>query len=144
VFLGVGGCDLAAIATLGRVLGEGSYPDGSFIDRHRRLFVAAVNCTEPGGLCLCVSMGTGPVGLGDAEVGEQQRHRLGGHRGAAIGVDGQLIGSDALLGAGLADQHLGQSCGFAGSDHPTDHVPRKDVQDDIGSSTSASRGRAAW
>jgi hypothetical protein len=30
------------------------------------------------------------VGLGDAEVGEQQRDRLGGHRGAAVGVDAQL------------------------------------------------------
>jgi hypothetical protein len=69
--------------------------------------------------------------LGDTEIGEQQRHRLGGHRGAAIGVDGQLIGSDALLGAGLADQHLGQYRGFAAGDHPTDHVARKDVQDDI-------------
>jgi hypothetical protein len=30
------------------------------------------------------------VGLGDAEVGEQQRGRLGGHRRAAVGVDGEL------------------------------------------------------
>ena len=37
------------------------------------------------------------VRLGDAEVSEQERHRLGGHRGAAIGVDGQLIGLDACL-----------------------------------------------
>ncbi len=59
-FLGVRGCDLAAIATLDRVLGRAAHPDSSFQNRHRRLFVVAVNCTEPGGLCFCASMGTGP------------------------------------------------------------------------------------
>ncbi|BBX65792.1 4Fe-4S ferredoxin [Mycobacterium saskatchewanense] len=60
-FLGVRGCDLAAIATLDRVLGRGQYPDTSFVRRHRQIFVVAVNCTEPGGLCFCASMGTGPA-----------------------------------------------------------------------------------
>lgn len=60
-FLGVRGCDLAAIATLDRVLGGGGYPDGSFVRRRQQLFVVAVNCTEPGGLCFCASMGTGPA-----------------------------------------------------------------------------------
>ena len=59
-FLGVRGCDLAAIATLDRVLGTAAHPDASFLNRHGRLFVVAVNCTEPGGLCFCASMGTGP------------------------------------------------------------------------------------
>jgi hypothetical protein len=31
------------------------------------------------------------VALGHAQVGEQERHRLGGHRAAAVGVDGQLV-----------------------------------------------------
>jgi len=60
-FLGVRGCDLAAIATLDRVLGRGQFPDNSFVKRHRQIFVVAVNCTEPGGLCFCASMGTGPA-----------------------------------------------------------------------------------
>jgi hypothetical protein len=54
------------------------------------------------------------VGLGDAEVGEQQRHRLGGHRAAAVGVDGELAGRDALLRRGRGDQLLGQGGGLAG------------------------------
>ncbi len=29
--------------------------------RRRQTFVVAVNCTEPGGLCFCASMGTGPA-----------------------------------------------------------------------------------
>ncbi|KAA1249175.1 4Fe-4S ferredoxin [Mycobacterium simiae] len=60
-FLGVRGCDLAAIATLDRVLGRSDYPDGSYASRRRHIFVVAVNCTEPGGLCFCASMGTGPA-----------------------------------------------------------------------------------
>ncbi|MFZ0718446.1 MAG: 4Fe-4S ferredoxin, partial [Mycobacterium sp.] len=60
-FLGVHGCDLAAIATLDRVLGGSANPDNSFVSRRRQIFVVAVNCTEPGGLCFCASMGTGPA-----------------------------------------------------------------------------------
>jgi ferredoxin len=53
-FLGVRGCDLAALGVLGRVLGSRSRP-----------FIVAVDCTEPGGLCFCASTGTGPsVGPG--------------------------------------------------------------------------------
>lgn len=59
-FLGVRGCDLAAIAVLRRVLGGGTYPDTGFTGRCGGLFVVAANCTEPGGVCFCASMGTGP------------------------------------------------------------------------------------
>jgi ferredoxin len=60
-FLGVRGCDLAAIATLGTVLGGGRHPDAAFGRVRGGLFVIAVNCTEPGGVCFCASMGTGPA-----------------------------------------------------------------------------------
>ena len=60
-FLGVRGCDLAAIATLDRVLGRSEHGDNSYMGRRRQIFVVAVNCTEPGGLCFCASMGTGPA-----------------------------------------------------------------------------------
>ncbi|MGE5696206.1 MAG: 4Fe-4S dicluster domain-containing protein [Candidatus Sericytochromatia bacterium] len=59
-FLGVRGCDLAAIHTLDGVLGNPRHPDSSYVGRRRQVFVVAVNCTEPGGLCFCASMGTGP------------------------------------------------------------------------------------
>lgn len=60
-FLGVRGCDLAAIATLDRVMMGGGHPDGAYARRRRAVFVVAVNCTEPGGVCFCTSMGTGPA-----------------------------------------------------------------------------------
>jgi ferredoxin len=59
-FLGVRACDLASIAVLDRVLGGGAHPDGAFVRRRSALFVVAVGCTEPGGLCFCASLGTGP------------------------------------------------------------------------------------
>ena len=60
-FIGVRACDLSAIAMLNGVLGTGTHPDEGFVGRLRRIFVVAVNCTEPGGLCFCASMGTGPA-----------------------------------------------------------------------------------
>lgn len=59
-FFGVRGCDLAAIGTLDRVLIGGEHPDGTYARRRTGAFLVAVNCTEPGGLCFCSSMGTGP------------------------------------------------------------------------------------
>jgi hypothetical protein len=56
---GVRPCDLAAIAVLNGGLGESAHPDKGFVGRLGRIFVVAVNCTEPGGLCFCSSMGTG-------------------------------------------------------------------------------------
>lgn len=74
-FLGVRGCDLAAIRTLDGVLGA----DGSFSRRKRDLFVIGVNCTEPGGVCFCVSMGTGPGVSAGYDLALTERID-GGHR----------------------------------------------------------------
>ena len=60
-FLGIRGCDLAAIGVLDRVLVGGDHPDGSYAGRRSGTFIVGVNCTEPGGLCFCASMGTGPA-----------------------------------------------------------------------------------
>jgi sulfhydrogenase subunit beta (sulfur reductase) len=76
-FLGVRPCDLRAIAIQDRVL---SQPGSRYAARRARLFIVAVNCTEPGETCFCTSMGTGP--------GADQRYDLalteivddGGHR----------------------------------------------------------------
>jgi hypothetical protein len=56
------------------------------------------------------------------EVGEQERDRLGGHRGAAIRVDGQLVAGDALFGDGVSEQPLGEVRAFGPSEHPAGHV----------------------
>lgn len=59
-FLGVRGCDLAAIGVLDGVLARAAHPDGAYAGRRSTAFIVGVNCTEPGGLCFCASMGTGP------------------------------------------------------------------------------------
>jgi len=71
-FLGVRACDLAAIGVLDRVLGGGAHPDGSYVGRRDGVFIIGVNCTEPGDLCFCASMGTGPgCGPGCGESPDQ-------------------------------------------------------------------------
>jgi ferredoxin len=59
-FLGVRGCDLRAIAVQDRVLGGRGGPDSGYARRRERVFIVAVNCTEPGETCFCVSAGSGP------------------------------------------------------------------------------------
>jgi ferredoxin len=59
-FLGVRGCDLAAIAIQDRVFLQGSFPDPTYAAHRSGAFIVAVNCGEPAGTCFCASMGTGP------------------------------------------------------------------------------------
>ncbi|BBX73052.1 4Fe-4S dicluster domain-containing protein [Mycobacterium shinjukuense] len=132
-FLGVRGCDLAAIATLDRVLGRGEYPDHSFVGRRRRLFVVAVNCTEPGGLCFCASMGTGPaVGPGyDLALTE----RLDGRQAPSYLVDvGTPEGAEVLAAlphrAAGGDDVRGARCQVeAAAQHMGRRMPRADLRD---------------
>lgn len=62
-FIGVRGCELAAIAVQDRVfLADGERPaDPSYAARREGAFIVAVNCTEPRTNCFCTSMGTGPT-----------------------------------------------------------------------------------
>jgi ferredoxin len=61
-FIGVRGCELAAIAVQDRVfLAAGDRAaDPSYAARRDGVFVVAVNCADPGANCFCTSMGTGP------------------------------------------------------------------------------------
>jgi sulfhydrogenase subunit beta (sulfur reductase) len=59
-FLGVRGCELAAIRIQDRVFATGSHPDPTYTARRQGLFVIAVHCGSPSEVCFCTSMGTGP------------------------------------------------------------------------------------
>src|SRR5680860_1515790 len=50
----------------------------------------------------------------DAEIDEQLRDRLGCHRGAAVGVQGELILGHALRVVGGVDEFLGEFAGLSG------------------------------
>lgn len=59
-FLGVRPCEIRGIEILDRVLRGGDCRDPSYSARRERILIIAANCTEPGGTCFCLSMGTGP------------------------------------------------------------------------------------
>ena len=95
-FLGVRPCDLRAIAVQDRVLTGGLYTDPAYQGRRKRAFLVAVECTEPGATCFCVSMGAGPaVGPGYdlalTEVIDDEDHRflvrVGSPEGASVLAD---------------------------------------------------------
>ncbi len=58
--LGVRSCDLHAIAIHDRVLTGRVQADAHYVARRSGAFIVSVSCTDPGGTCFCVSMGTGP------------------------------------------------------------------------------------
>src|SRR5512132_1870843 len=91
-FFGVRSCDLAAIGIQDRVLTGGRYADRDYAARREGTFIVVVDCAEPGRLCLCDSMGTGPSAesgfdLALTELMDGQHRflvRIGSERGAEI------------------------------------------------------------
>lgn len=68
VFFGVRPCDLAAIAKLRQIVGG------------RAPFVVAAQCTEPGEVCFCASMGCGPGADAGYDIALTERIDAAGHR----------------------------------------------------------------
>ena len=75
-------------------------------------------------------MGSG-VAAGDAEVDEELGDGLGGHRGAPVGVQGELVAVDAVAVESVGDELFGELAGLGGGDHPADDVAAEDVDDDV-------------
>jgi hypothetical protein len=67
----------------------------------------------------------------ESESGEELCDGGGGHGGAAVGVDGELSGLDALVSGGFLDEELGEFSGFSGVEEPADDVAAEDVDDDV-------------
>ncbi len=59
-FLGVRGCEIAALLTQDRVLAAGPAVDRDYVARRAAALVIAVECSVPADTCFCTSMGTGP------------------------------------------------------------------------------------
>jgi len=92
-FLGVRGCELAAIKIQDRVFLNGAYPDRTYAARRRPAFLIALHCGTSAGTCFCVSMGTGPragpgYDLALTELVEEARHvflvEVGSERGSEV------------------------------------------------------------
>ncbi|GDY59866.1 4Fe-4S dicluster domain-containing protein [Streptomyces violaceusniger] len=91
-FLGVRSCDLRAIAVQDRILTAGPHSDPVYRGRRSGAFLVAVECTEPGGTCFCVSMGTGPAAgpgydLVLTELVDDDGHRFWIRGGSAEGAE---------------------------------------------------------
>ena len=59
-FIGVRGCELAAIQVQDRAFIREDFHDPVYQARRERVFILAVDCLHPGRTCFCASMGTGP------------------------------------------------------------------------------------
>jgi sulfhydrogenase subunit beta (sulfur reductase) len=104
-FLGVRGCELAAIAIQDRVFGKAGDP--GYLARRSRTFRVAIQCGQAGGTCFCVSMGTGPKVRGDhdlalTEILAGDRHWFLVEVGSAAGA--AVLAHVPLRPAGSGDQ----------------------------------------
>src|SRR5512132_552253 len=59
-FLGVRACEVAAIEVQDRVFLDGPHAEPRYAARRTGAFLIGVSCLEPGELCFCASMSTGP------------------------------------------------------------------------------------
>ena len=110
-FVGLRGCELAAIAIQDRVLLGGAHPDPHYAARRADSIVVAVNCGDPAATCFCTSMGTGPRAEGEfdlrlTELIDGDRHEflceVGSDRGA------RLLASATSRPAGPADHEAAE------------------------------------
>ncbi|MCX7718440.1 MAG: 4Fe-4S dicluster domain-containing protein [Candidatus Sumerlaeaceae bacterium] len=91
-FIGVRGCELAAIGVQDQVFLHGKYVDSTYQARREGVFIVAVNCGHVVSTCFCVSMKTGPkVGKGFdialTEILDADGHRFVAEAGTARGAE---------------------------------------------------------
>jgi ferredoxin len=123
-WIGVRGCDLAAMGITDRVFLDGNHPDPHYRARREAAFIVTVDCGRPGGTCFCVSMGTGPAAEGPAdirvtEICDGDRHefvcRAGTDAGTAVldrvrsrpAVDDDLAVAEQIVAD--AARHMGRT-----------------------------------
>lgn len=87
-FFGIRPCDRQSILVLDRTF-IADHPDSFYLRRRKDSFVAVVNCTRPGNLCFCASMGSGPKAdhgfdLALTELEDAFLVEPGSEKGAAI------------------------------------------------------------
>jgi len=67
-FLGVRACELAAIKIQDKIFMSNPFSDSYYSALRKKSFIIAVNCTQAGGTCFCVSMDTGPRAKEDFDL----------------------------------------------------------------------------
>lgn len=105
-FIGLRGCDLAALAVQDRIFLEGDYVDPLYKANRENAFLVAVNCTAPGGTCFCTSMGTGPRAQGVYDLALTELVDPGRHYFAVEANSGPGEAVLRALGCAAADGAL--------------------------------------
>ncbi len=91
-FIGVRPCELQAIAIQDKVFCSERFADDRYSRIRKQLFVVAINCTNPGGNCFCVSMNGGPEAkqgydLVLTEVFSDEKHHFVVDTGSPAGIE---------------------------------------------------------
>ncbi len=129
-FIGVRSCELHALSIQDKVFVNGQFTDPYYASVRERVFIVAVNCTEPGGTCFCTSMNTGPKAsngfdLALTEILDERRHiflaEVGSEAGQAImGKVPHRVASDEDIE--LAQQLLAQAASRMGRTLETEGI----------------------
>jgi len=128
--LGVRACELNAIAIQDRVFRRAATAEPDFCARRENLFVIALQCSQAGGTCFCVSMGSGPEVESGFDLVLTEVLGAGSHYFVAVAGS---AGGAALLGeiphhaAGAeererADHVVAQTAAQMGRSSDTTHV----------------------
>jgi sulfhydrogenase subunit beta (sulfur reductase) len=124
-FLGVRACELAAILVHDRVFAGAAHPDPTYAARRRELFIIAVHCGSPSGVCFCTSMGTGPraregFDLGITELLDTATPRYIVGAGSPAGLE--LLESLAASPATVQDLEAAQAVTDVATEHMGRHL----------------------
>ena len=91
-FFGVRSCELNAIAIQDKVFLGGPFIDPLYQRKRTGVFIVAINCSQAGGTCFCVSMNTGPKAttgfdLALTEIMNDKHHYFVVEAGTELGED---------------------------------------------------------
>ena len=112
-FIGVRGCELAAMLIQDKVFIGGAYQDPAYSGRRAESFIVAVNCGQAGKTCFCTSMNTGPKAgpgfdLALTEIIAPARHYFVLEAGSEKGE--QVLGALPTRPAEILDLDCAQTC----------------------------------
>ncbi|MFF1682934.1 4Fe-4S dicluster domain-containing protein [Streptomyces sp. NPDC058256] len=141
-FLGVRPCDLRAIAVQDRVLAGGRFKEDGYEARRTGAFLIAVECTEPGATCFCVSMGSGPgadagFDLALTEVVDGDGHRFHVRVGSEDGA--RLLAGVPHRVADTATRDSARAAVADAADHMGRAMPPVSLRTLMGESLEAER-----
>jgi len=137
--LGVRSCDVYALGIHDTVLAKRAAPDAAYVSRRENNFIIAVTCSDPGGTCFCVSMGTGPVpdkgfDLALTELLDHDGHRFlvasGSDRGEEV-LDELTTraAGDEVLNAARTDRDAAREVGTAAAQRMGRTLDTKGLRD---------------